>query len=75
MFEISAKAYCDDHKKSGGPSYKKTSGQDRSLVDILRDITQHLTNGNTDQAMAKVLHGSMVELGKADGIPLCVYNE
>jgi hypothetical protein len=72
MFEISAKAYCDDHVANNGPKYLKSDGADRRLVDILRDIQVHLTNptgSNQDKAMVKALHGAMVELGKdTDGI-------
>lgn len=71
MFEISAKAYCDDHKASGGPSATKTDGSDRRLVDVLRDVTNHLTtpaNQKPDQAMLKTLHGAMTELARSDGI-------
>lgn len=67
VFEISAKAYCDDHKKAGGPSTVKSTGQDKPLVDVLRDIVKHLTNNNTDQDMKRRLTGAMAELGKTDG--------
>lgn len=67
MFEISAKAYCDDHKASG-LTMKKASGEDRHLVDVLRDVTRHLTKGNADKAMVKALHGAMTELGKSTGL-------
>ena len=46
MFEISAKAYCGQHGAKGGLSTKK-KGRDRPLVDILRDITKHLTKNET----------------------------
>jgi len=68
MFEISAKAYCEDHKASGGPSCKKADGQDRHLVDILRDITNDLTKQKTDQVMVRILHGALTELAKKEGI-------
>ncbi|KAB2965634.1 MAG: hypothetical protein F9K16_01380 [Thermoanaerobaculia bacterium] len=68
MFEISAKAYCDDHAKAGGPSATKSSGEERHLVEILRDITKHATSNNSDRAKKKALHGAMTELGKAQGI-------
>lgn len=71
MFEISAKAYCDDHKASGGPSTTKANGDNRSLVDILRDITNHITTSPSqkqDKAIVKTLHGAMTELGKPQGI-------
>jgi hypothetical protein len=68
MFEISAKAYCDDHAASGGPKAKKNDGTDRRLVDVLRDVTAHLTKNSTDQAMMKELHGAMTELATSDSI-------
>jgi hypothetical protein len=69
MFELSAKAYCDDHAKTpGAPSTKKPNGDDKHLVDALREIEKHLTNNNQDKAMVKLLHGSMTELGNKDGI-------
>jgi hypothetical protein len=71
MFELSAKAYCADHSASGGPSTTKTSGEERHLVDVLRDITTHLTKGPTgkaDREKVKQLHGAMTELGKSEGI-------
>lgn len=68
MFEISAKAYCEDHKKSGGPSSKDSSGKDKALVDVLRSIAAHLTNNNTDKEATKSLHGAMTQLGKSDGL-------
>ncbi len=68
MFEISAKAYCEDHKKSGGPSSKDASGKDKALVDVLRSIAAHLTNNNTDKDAIKILHGAMTQLGKPEGL-------
>ena len=68
MFEISAKAYCDDHKASGGPKMTDKSGNDRPLVDVLRDVANHLTKNKTDKQMVKALHGAMVALGTATSI-------
>jgi hypothetical protein len=68
MFEISAKAYCDDHAAAKGPASKKANGEDRRLADMLRDITSHLTKKNSDRAMVKALHGAMADLGKANGL-------
>ena len=68
MFEISAKAYCEDHKKSGGPSSKDSAGKDKALVDVLRTIAAHLTSNNTDKEAMKVLHGAMTQLGKPEGL-------
>jgi hypothetical protein len=68
MFEISAKAYCNDHTAAGGPSSTKADGNDRALVDVLRDIHTHLTKNKTDKLMIKELHGAMAELATQDGI-------
>lgn len=68
MFEISAKAYCVDYKASGGPSLKKSNGEDKTLAVALKEITSHLTKNNQDPAMVKVLHGAMTELARSDGL-------
>lgn len=68
MFELSAKAYCTDHKSAGGPSAQKSDGKDKELKELLREITNHLTNNGTDKTKVKALHGAMTELGKSDGI-------
>jgi hypothetical protein len=67
MFELSAKAYCIDHSGSGGPSATDSKGQDRQLVDVLGDITNHLTKNKTDRQMQRLLHGPMAELAKPTG--------
>lgn len=64
MFEISAKAYCKDHRIN----LKKSGGKDKSLVEILRGVTKHLTSNNTNREFLKVLHGAMTELGRPEGI-------
>ncbi len=64
MFEISAKAYLKDHSIST----TNTNGREKSLVEMLREATKHLTNNNTNPAMAKILHGAMTEIAKPDGI-------
>lgn len=68
MFELSAKAYCDDHKKSGGPSMTRRDGTDRSLISVLREITNHLTQNQSDKKVVKELHGALTELAKPDGL-------
>lgn len=68
VFELSAKAYCVDHKKSGGPDPKKKDGSDKTLADLLREIVKHLTNNGVDKAKVKVLHGPLTELAKKDGL-------
>lgn len=64
MFEISAKAYCGDHKI---PTSK--AGKDLRLIDILDDAARHMTN-NFDKShpMTKPLYGSMKELGNTKSI-------
>lgn len=67
MFEISAKAYCKDHAAAGGPATTKKGGRDRQLVEILRDVTTHLTKSKSDKQVTKKLHGAMAELAKPEG--------
>lgn len=64
MFEISGKAYSDDHSLS----MKKSGGKDKTLVEVLKDITMHLTSNNSNKQMVKVLHGAMTEIGKSEGL-------
>ncbi|UKD10991.1 hypothetical protein L3V59_15255 [Burkholderia aenigmatica] len=66
MFEISAKAYCQDHKADGLSATK--NGLDRKLVEVLRDIAKHLTNNNQDQEAQRKLHGAITEIAKPEGI-------
>lgn len=69
MFEISAKVYCDDHKgKAGAPTATKAGGEDKRLVDLLKEVIHHMTNGSTDAIMKKVLHGAMADLAQPDGL-------
>ncbi len=69
MFEISAKAYCDDYKAASGPSATRVDGTDRFLVDVLRDVTNHLiSRQGQNQAASRALKGAMTELGKTDSI-------
>jgi len=67
-FEISAKAYCDDHAANGGPACTDGAGNDRKLVEVLRDIVAHLTRNKADRERVKQLHGAMTELGKTEGV-------
>jgi hypothetical protein len=61
MFELSAKAFCQDHAKAGRPSILKASGKDRELAEVLRAITKYLTKNNTDRVMVRALHGAMTD--------------
>lgn len=64
MFEISAKAYCKDHT-AAGLSMNKPNSEEKKLVEILKEISIHLTKNNIP--MTKVLHGASAELGKSEG--------
>lgn len=68
MFEISAKAYCGDHAAAGGPKHVKANGNDKPLVDVLREISEHLTKNSADKGMNKVLHGAMTVIEKPTSI-------
>lgn len=68
MLEISAKAYCVDHAAAGGPSATKANGDDRKLVEVLKDVTQHLINTSSDKGIQKRLHGAGTELAKPEGL-------
>jgi len=63
MFEISAKIY----SKENGIKYQK-DGKDKTLATLLRDVTKHLTNGQKDKEMVKVLHGAMTEIAKPNSL-------
>jgi hypothetical protein len=67
MFELSAKCYCDDKLASGGPSPQKTDGTDKPLVEVLKEISGHLTKGGKNKLMMKELHGATAELAKPEG--------
>lgn len=68
MFEISAKAFCQDYANAGGPAMSKASGEERKLAEVLRDITKHLTSNNKDKVMVRALHGAMTDLGNPNGL-------
>lgn len=68
MFEISAKLYCADYKSLGGPSANKKDGSEKSLADLLREITIYMTQNKTDKEKTKILHGAITEIAKKDGV-------
>lgn len=67
MFEISAKAYCDDHSGTPGAPTTNKSGRDLPLVDVLRAVVKHLVDNDVDNEKKKRLHGAMVTLAQPDG--------
>ena len=62
IFEISTKAYCIDH----AISMIDNKGREKSLVQMLSSITSHLTVNKTNNAMTKILHGAMTDMGNPD---------
>jgi hypothetical protein len=69
MFELSAKAYCADHARSGLSVIDKKTGKDKFLAIVLNEITNHLTAGKpkTDP-LCRSLYGAITELKKKDGL-------
>ena len=69
MFEISAKAYCQDHiSESNAPTATKNDGNDKILADVLGEIVKHLTQNNNDKQMVRLLHGPLTEIQRKDDI-------
>jgi len=72
MFEISAKAYCDDQAaKPNAPKAKKADGDDRHLVNVLEDIYNFmvkLPNGKTDQAKERYLIGAFQNIKAPESV-------
>lgn len=67
MFEISAKVYCEDN----GILTKKSDGNDRLHIEMLRDVTKHLTTTgvkSADKEMKKSLHGALANLASPEGL-------
>lgn len=62
MFEISAKAYFNDHSLS----LTKQNGKDKSLVETLIEVKNHLTANNSNTAKVKILHGAMLNITTPD---------
>lgn len=67
MFEISAKGYCDDNTI---PTSKTTKNgtQEKTLLELLKEVTNHLTNNNANKPVVKILHGALTELAKPTGL-------
>jgi hypothetical protein len=69
MFELSAKNYCDKHNISLKKVNTKTNLKfDKTMLELLKEATNHLTNNKKDKGKVQQLHGAMVELGKTEGI-------
>lgn len=70
MFEISAKAYCEEHSIDLLKPKKKKTDHDvhKKLIEILGDVKKHLTQNEKNLEMTKKLHGAMAELSKPTNI-------
>jgi hypothetical protein len=64
IFEISAKVYCADHSL---PT-TKSGGKEKTLVEMLTTVTNHLSNNNANTGMLRLLHGALTEMSKPSGI-------
>jgi len=69
VFELSARAYCNDHPSPTGPKFTNNQGEPRYLKDILVDIITHLATdhatGKKVQSISQMLHGASTELKDA----------
>ncbi len=73
MFEISAKAYCDDYKSADGPKVTSNNGDDKNLANLLEEITNHLTKDKDnprkiDKQKKKELHGAISDIKNPTGL-------
>lgn len=68
LFEISAKVYCKENKKTANIQVTQKDGKDKILVNILRDITNYITQNGANKEKTKELHGALTELAKKDGL-------
>lgn len=67
IFEISAKVYANEN----GISLRKSNGNkeiDKTLLELLREVTTKLTTNSSNHAMNKVLHGAITEMSQPDRI-------
>jgi len=71
MFEISAKEYSKDNSlplenvkvKNG-----VTTTKEKTLLELLRGATAHLTNNNRNTNVVRELHGALAELAKSESV-------
>lgn len=73
MYEISAKAYCEDHASDqNAPKAVDSQNNDKKLVIVLRDIYNYMIavpgSNKPDQAMQKLLHGALTALASSESI-------
>lgn len=72
LFELSARAYCRDHRGHQLLRLTKTNGKDKSLTELLKDVIKHLVDSQPSseakQAMRNRLHGASTELARRDSL-------
>jgi hypothetical protein len=72
MFEISAKAYCNDHAADpSAPKAVKADGSDRKLADTLKEVYNYmvaLPTGKPDPARQRQLHGALVDISTPESL-------
>jgi hypothetical protein len=67
MFELSAKAYCDDYAADGLAYTDKKTGRDIELIKVLRKVADHLTDNGNDKTVERRLKGALAELDNPNG--------
>ena len=69
MMELSGKVYCDDHAgKVGAPTALQASGMERTLLDLLKGVTNYMGANDPNKPASKKLHGAMTELANPHSI-------
>jgi hypothetical protein len=66
MIELSAKAYCEDHKKDG-LTYTTKDGKDMELSRVLQSVIDHYTDHGKDEAAKRKIKGATAELNNPHG--------
>ncbi|WP_352422267.1 hypothetical protein [Proteiniphilum sp.] len=64
IFEISAKVYCEENSIS----LTKSNSKEKKLVELLKEVVDHLTANRSNKEMLKVLHGAVTEISKPVGL-------
>lgn len=64
IFEISALAYCKEHRI---PRIQET-GKDKRLKDLLLDVIKHLVASHSDNDFERALHGARTQLARSTGL-------
>jgi hypothetical protein len=71
MFEISAKEYSKDNSlplENVKTKAGVTTTKEKTLLELLRGATAHLTNNNKNTNMVRELHGALAELAKSESV-------